>query len=585
MSPPSTPLPLPSVSSTGDESFVKTLFTGSPTESIVFPYPEPGRLEGDEIKGILDGLRRFAAKQIDAAQIDREGAIPRDVITGLAELGMFGLAVPKAFGGRGLGATAYSRVIQELGGIDASLAMMVSAHQSLGLAALMTFGNEELKARFLPRCARGEALAAFALVEVGAGSDAGAILTRADRDGDDYILNGEKIWVTNGGLADVLVIIARTSPAEDGAKPRLTAFLVERGPGVTNGAEENKLGVRGASTTSLKLEGVRVPASHVLGEVGRGFKVAMEVLTTARLALASSCIGASKRLVKMAVERATERKTFGRSIAEFPLVKDKLARMSADLYALESMTYLATGLLDAGRTDFSIESAICKVFGSETLWRIANESAQIAGALGYTNSAAWERMVRDARAPMVFEGTNEILRAFIALSGMQEPGLALGDVAKAMREPIKGFGLLSDLAIKKARSVLARDRLVRAHPTLTKEATVVVTYAGHLARSVDKVLRRHGKNIHEMQYTQKRVADIAIDLFAITACLTRATRSIERRGEEGARREIDLTTMFTRAATARLAENVAAFDDNDDELRKAIASKTCADGGYPLDVV
>jgi acyl-CoA dehydrogenase family protein 9 len=552
---------------------------------LVFPYPEPTRAEVDEVNGILDGIRRFASKQVDAARIDREGAIPPELLAGLRDLGIFGLAVPKAYGGKGFGMTAYARVVQELAALDGSLALTVNAHQSLGLAALLFFGSEELKAQFLPRCARGESLAAFALVEVGAGSDAGSIHTRADRDGDSYVINGEKIWVTNGGIADLFTVFARTSPAEDGAKPRLTAFVVERGSGVTSGASEPTLGLCGASTTNLALSSVRVPTAHVLGDVGRGFKVAMEVLTSARLALASSCVGASKRLIRLAVDRATERKTFGRSISEFPMVKDKIARMSADIFALESMTYLTTGLVDAGRTDFSIESAICKVFGSETLWRIANESAQIAGSLGYTKNQPWERMIRDARAMLVFEGTNEILRCFIALSGMQGPGRELEDVSKAMREPIKGFGLLSDIALRKARSVLSRDRLSRAHSALAREAALVINYSQQLAKSVDTVLRRHGKNIAEMQYTQKRVADIAIDLYAVASCIARTTRAIEKRGEEGARREIDLLTMFAREAEKRLSENVAGFDDNDDELRKAIAHKACADGGYPLDIL
>ena len=584
--PPSPPsVPAPTASGTSDESFAKSLFVGSPAEGLIFPYPEPTRAEVDEVNGVLDGMRRFASKHVDAARIDRERTIPLDVLAGLRELGLFGLAVPKAYGGSGHGMTAYARIVQELAALDGSLALTVSAHQSLGLAALLFFGSEELKARYLPRCARGETLAAFALVEVAAGSDAGAIQTRADREGDSYVINGEKIWVTNGGFADLFTVFARTSPAEDGAKPRLTAFVVERGAGVTSGPLEPTLGMRGSSTTSLTLSQVRVPVEHVLGDVGRGFKVAMEVLTSARLALASSCIGAAKRLVRMAVERATERKTFGRTIAEFPLVKDKIATMSADLFALESMTYLTTGLVDAGRTDFAIESAICKVFGSETLWRIANESAQIAGALGYTQNAPWERMIRDARSAMVFEGTNEILRCFIALSGMQGPGLQLEDVSKAMREPIKGFGLLSDFALRKARSVLSRDRLTRVHPVLAREAALVINHSQQLAKAVDRALRRHGKNIAEMQFTQKRVADVAIDLYAISSCLSRTTRTIEKRGEEGARREIDLLTMFARAAEKRLVENLVALDDNDDELRKAIAHKACADGGYPLDIL
>ncbi|MBX3228790.1 MAG: acyl-CoA dehydrogenase family protein [Labilithrix sp.] len=583
-SPPSGHIPAPATSASSDESFAKSLFVGSPAEGLVFPFPEPTRSEVDEIHRVLESVRKLAPK-IEPARIDREGAIPLEVISALRDAGLFGLVVPRTLGGAGFGLTAYARVVQELAALDASVALTVSAHQSLGLSALLYFGSEELKAKYLPRCARGETLAAFALAEVGAGSDAGAIQTRADRDGDAFVIKGEKAWVTNGGVADVLVVFARTSPAEDGAKPRLTAFVVERGAGVTNGPNDPKLGVRGASTTTLSFDGVRVSPEHVLGEVGRGFKVAMEVLTTARLALASSCIGASKRLLKMAVDRATERKTYGRHIAEFPMIKDKIASMTAEIFALECTTYLTTGIVDAGRTDFSVESAMCKVFGSEVLWRVANESAQIAGGLGYSANEPWERMVRDARAMMVFEGTNEILRCFVALSGMQGASLQIEDVSRAMREPIKGFGLLSELAMKKARSVLNRDRLARAHPSLAAQSQLVIDYSQHLAKSVDKVLRRHGKNIAEMQYTQKRVADVAIDLYALTACIARTTRSIEKRGEEGSRREIDLLTMFARAAKARLAENVVSFDDNDDEHRKAIAAKTCSDGGYPLDIL
>lgn len=565
---------------------MKGVFGGVVLDGVVFPYPEASRSEADEVHGCLDGIRRLA-KSIDGARIDREEAVGADIIDAAKELGLFGLVVPKAQGGAGFGATAYARIIQELAFLDASLALVVSAHQSLGFAGLTYFGSDELKAKWLPRLAKGETLAAFALVERGAGSDAGSIQTRADKDGDGYVISGEKIWVTNGAQADLFTVFARTSPAEDGAKPRITAFLVERGPGITIGGDEPKLGVRGARTATITFDKVRVPEANVLGDVGRGFKVAMEVLTAARLSLASSCVGIGKRLLKMSVDRATERKAFGRSIAEFGLVKDKLTTMTAELFAVESVTYLTTGLVDQGRTDFAVESAITKVFASEGLWRIANEALQIGGGLGYMRSHAWERLLRDSRHAMVYEGTNEILRAFIALSGMQTPGREIEDVSKAMREPIKGFGLLSDLAIRKAKSVLSRDRerLTKAHPTLAHHAAKFDEYTAHLARNVDKALRRHGKNIAEMQYTQKRAADVAIDLYAIAACLSRTTRAIEKRGEEGARREIDLTSVVVAAADKRIAANIASFDDNDDELRKSIAQKTCADGGYPLDVI
>jgi acyl-CoA dehydrogenase family protein 9 len=567
-----------------DESFMKGLFGGVVADAVIFPYPEPSRGEADELHAFLESFRRYAPS-IDPARIDRDEVIPPEVMRGLREIGAFGLTVPKALGGTGMRMSAYARAVQEIASVDATLAMTLSAHGSLGVAAIQLFGGRELAARWLPRLASGERLAGFALAELGAGSDAASIQTRAELDGDDFVLTGDKAWVTNGGNADVFVVFARTSPADEGAKPRLTAFVVERGPGVSSGPNEAKLGVRGASTTSVSFDHVRVPRDQVLGEVGRGFKVAMEVLTHARLSLASSCLGAGKRLLRMSVERVSARKAFGRTISEFGLVRDKIAQMTSELFALESMVYLTTGLVDAGSTDFAVESAICKVFGSETLWRVANEAQQIAGALGYMRTQPWERLLRDARIAMVYQGTNEILRCFIALSGMQGPGRSLSEVSKAMREPIKGFGLLSDFAVRKARSALGRERLSKAHPVLAREAVLFEEYTGQLGKSVDNVLRRHGKNIAEMQYTQKRVADVAVDLYAIASVISRTSRSIERRGEEGSRREMDLASVFVSSARRRLAENIAAFEENDDELRKAIAQRTCTDGGYPLDVI
>jgi acyl-CoA dehydrogenase family protein 9 len=355
--------------------------------------------------------------------------------------------------------------------------------------------------------------------------------------------------------------------------------------GVKSGPPEHKLGIRGSSTTAIYFDDVRVPPENVLGEVGRGFKVAMEVLNSGRLGIASGAVGGCKRLIKMATERVQERKAFGRPIGEFGLIKDKIATMMAETYALESMTYLTTGMVDRNALDYSIESAICKVYGSETLWRVVNETLQIAAGVGYMSEYPYERWLRDARINLIFEGTNEILRCFIALSGMQGPGRALVDVARAMREPIKGFGLLSDFAIRKARTALGRERISKVHPVLNREGVVFEESVADLAKAVEKVLRKHGKDIAEMQYTQNRVAGLAIELYAIAAVLSRTTRVIERRGEEGARREIDLATIFVAASERRIAEIVRAFDNNDDELRKATASRAYADGGYPLDVV
>jgi acyl-CoA dehydrogenase family protein 9 len=570
-----------------EQSFTKALFHGVIAEDMIFPYPEMPAEDRENTALILDSVRRYFAASVDSAKIDREHEIPPAVLDGLKALGLFGLQVSTEHDGIGLSAAAYARVMQEVGGRDPAIAVMLGAHQSIGLKGILLFGTPEQKQRYLPKLATGEWTAAFALTEPSAGSDAAAIKTRAEptADGTAYMLNGSKVWITNGGTADVFTVFARTSAVQEGAKPRITAFIVERSMGVKNGPPEHKLGIRGSSTTELFFDDVRVPRENVLGEVGRGFKVAMEVLNSGRLGLAAGCVGLSSALIKLAIERVQDRRAFGRNIGEFGMIKDKIAGMLAETYALESMTYLTAGIVDSKIADYSLESAICKVMGSETAWRVANESLQIAAGIGYMSDYPYERLLRDARIFMIFEGTNEILRAFVALSGMAGPGKALSDVVKAMREPIKGFGLLSDFAVRKARSVLGRERLSRAHPLLSREAVIFEEYTTELAQNVEAVLRKHGRDIAEMQYTQKRVAEMTMDLYAIAACLARTTRAIERRGEDGARREIDLTQIFTASAQKRLKMNVHEFTHNDDELRKAVASRSYADRGYPFDVI
>jgi acyl-CoA dehydrogenase family protein 9 len=569
-----------------EQSFARGLFFGAIEETFVFPWPDVPAAEQDAVHPVLEKVRRFFDTRVDSAEIDRQERIPDEVIDGLRTLGCFGLLVPKVHGGLGLGATGYARVLQEIAGLDASLALTVGAHQMRGARGLMLFGTDVQQEHYLPRMATGETIAAFALTETNAGSDAGEIQTRAEVQPDgSFVLNGTKAWVTNGGLADVFLVFARTSVAEEGVKPRITAFLVDRVAGVTTGPSERKLGVRGASTTELHLRGVRLPASSVLGEVGRGFKVAVQLMDGGRLGLASSCIGTCKRVIKMSVDRCQQRRAFSRPIGEFGLIKDKIAEMMADTWMLECMTYLTTSLVDSGTTDHSVESAICKVYGSEACWRVVNRGLEIAAGFGYSAACPLERILRDARVYTVYEGTNEILRAFIALSGMQGPGRELEDVARAMREPIKGFGLLSDFALRKAKGALGRQRMTRHSGLLNREAVVFEEYVQELARAVDKVLRKHGRDIAEMQYTQKRAAEMAIDLYGIAACVARTTRAIERRGEDGARREIDLTSIAVAASERRLARLVAAVDKNDDELRKAVATRAYVDGGYPLDVL
>ncbi|GAB5548655.1 MAG: acyl-CoA dehydrogenase family protein [Sandaracinaceae bacterium] len=570
-----------------DRSFMKSLFHGLIEENLVFPYPEMQPEEKENVTLILDNIRKFADSEVDAAKIDREHHIPDELLSKMKELGLFGLTIAEEHGGFGLSATAYARVMQEMGAIDASLAVTMGAHQSIGLKGILLFGTDAQKAQYLPSLATGEKVAAFALTEPGAGSDAASITTRAELsdDGTHYLLNGSKIWITNGAYADVFTVFARTSAPDPGVKPRITALIVDRTEGLTHGPAEDKLGIRGSSTTEIFFDNVKVPVENVLGEPGRGFKVAMQVLNSGRLGLASGCVGASKKLIQMSTERVQERKAFGRPIGEFGMIKEKIARMTAETYALESMTYLTTGLIDEGVHDYSLESAICKVYGSETLWYVVNQTLQIAAGIGYMAEYPYERMLRDARINLIFEGTNEILRAFIALSGMQSPGKQLAEVAKAMREPIKGFGILQDFAIHKARSLVRRERLERVHPALRAEAVFFEEAAAELAQRSEQVLRKHGRDIAEMQFVQKRIADVAIDLYALASVLSRTTRAIEQKGESGAQRELNLTNAFAILAKGRLDDRLGNMERDSDELLKAIAGQTYEDGGYSFDIV
>ena len=570
-----------------EQSFMKALFHGVIAEDIVFPYPQGSSSERESLTMMLDSVRKFCAERVDPTAIDRDHRIPDDILAELKALGLFGMTIPEKHGGLGLSNVAYARIMQEVAGHDGSLAVTLGAHQSIGLKGILLFGTDEQKQKYLPKLATGEWVAGFALTEPGAGSDAASITTRADLDpsGEHYVLNGSKIWITNGGFADVFTVFARTSPAGAGQKPRITALIVERGMGVKSGPNEEKMGIRGSSTTTLYFEDVRVPVSNVLGEAGRGFKVAMEVLNNGRLGLAAGCVGGSKRMIELAVERCNERKAFGRSISEFGMVKEKIARMMCETYALESMTYLTAALIDAGVHDYSLESAICKVFGSETYWMVANETLQIAAGIGYMKEYPYERMLRDARINLIFEGTNEILRAFIALAGLQSPGQQLVEVARAMREPIKGFGVLSDFAIQRARATFGRERLDHVHPVLKREAVVFEEAAMALARESERVLRKHGKEIAEKQFVQKRIAEVAMDLYGLAAVLSRTSRAVEARGENGAARELDLCRGFAVLAGERLRQRLDRMERDEDELLKEVAARAYGDGKYVLDAV
>lgn len=569
-----------------EQSFMKALYFGVIAEDVIFPFPRTADPERKRLHELIEKLHGVVDEHVDPARIDRERHIDDVVIGELRELGLLGAGVPREYGGLGLSFSGFARIVQEVAAADASLATFLAAHGAIGLRGLLLFGTEEQKQRYLPKLARGESIAAFALTERSSGADAGAMRTHAELDEEAgvYHLDGSKPWVSNGDVADVVTVFARTSRVDEGHKPRITALLVERAHGAETGSRRDTLGLRGLAITKVMFKDAKVPRDNVLGEPGKGYKVAMAVLNDARVVLAAMMVGQCRAIVNLTVRRLQKRRSFGRVIGEFPILKDKVARMMADTYAIESMTYLTAGLVDRQVDDYSLESAISRVAGSEALWRVVNDAMQVAAGSGYLKTQPLERHLRDARAQFVLDGTNETLRCFIALAGMQGPGKRLSDVESAMHEPVKGFGLLRDFAVRKVREALKRERVTMAHPLLAREAVMFEEATEQLGRAVDRALREHGKEIAEIQYTQMRIANVAMDLYALAACLARTTQAIEQRGEAGARREIDLTTMFATAAQGRIASNLARLENNDDELRKEIAARTYTDGGYPFDV-
>lgn len=348
-----------------------------------------------------------------ADQIDEEHRVPRELIDQMAELGLLGVAIPEAYGGAGMGETGLCIVMEELTRGDFSVAVTLGGHASIGAMSVLVGGTEEQKKRFLPDFASGAKLTCFGLTEAEAGSDAGAMKTTAVKDGNEWVLSGEKVWITGGDIADLAVIYAVTD-REKGARGGVTAFLVPRdAKGYEIGKAEDKMGQRGSSTVTLAFDEVRLADDMRLGEIGDGFRVAMATLDRGRLALGANCLGCGREAHEMSVAFANQRQSFGKPIGAFQAIQWMLADSAVDLYTMESLVYRTAHLCDAGHP-FSRESAMTKLHCSEALDRVVDRAVQIHGGMGYSAEYKIERMYRDARVTRIYEGTNEIQRLVIA---------------------------------------------------------------------------------------------------------------------------------------------------------------------------
>jgi alkylation response protein AidB-like acyl-CoA dehydrogenase len=558
--------------------FAKALFFGHFNAPLLFPYPETSAAERETVNQSVAQVRRFLDEKVDAAAIDRLANIPPEVIAGLGDLGVLGMTAPTEFGGRGFSQLAYLKVMELIGGHDAGLAVFVNAHHSIGIRALLLFGTDEQKKRWLPDLVSGRKLGAFALTEPAAGSDAANVQTTATPtpDGSAYILNGEKRYITNGGIAGVLTVMART-PVAGSNETKVTAFLVTPDmPGFeVVEARMPKCGIRGTATARLAFHDMRVPKDNVLGKVGKGLRIALTVLDFGRTTFGAGCIGAAKTSLRLAVEHARRRKQFGQALAEFELVRKKIAYMTACAFAMEATTAECASFIDRGVEDFMLETAMLKVWSTDALWTIVNDALQIYGGQGYFTTDPLERMMRDARINQIGEGANDVLRAFIAVVGSRAVGEGLLEVLGAVKSPLKGAGRLWRFGKEQLAARLSLPEVPVQSAGLKAEASRLAHRVKEFGLAVQWVLRQSGsiENFLQSQYRHERIADAACELYASSCTLARLDTLLTAGNghADELKRDVQAGRYFLTISDRRIRQNLAALSDNDDAETTATA--------------
>jgi acyl-CoA dehydrogenase family protein 9 len=563
--------------------FAKGLFQGHFVADWVMPYPRIPAAQQVELDNTLRELRRFLDEDLDPAEIDRQADIPRDVIGGLGRVGVLGMTAPKEYGGRGFSQMANCKVLEEIGRRCASTSVFVNAHHSIGIRALLLFGTHEQKQKWLPKLSSGEQLGAFALTEKEAGSDAANVQMQArpSEDGSHFILNGEKRYITNAAIAHELTVMARTPvPGKEG-KTAITAFLVTPDmPGFEIlEARMPKMGIRGTATGRFALRNVKVPKENILGQMGKGLKVALTVLDFGRTTFGACCTGAAKTCLELAVQHANTRKQFNKTLGNFHLVKKKIARIAADAYAMESMTAVTASFIDRGLEDYMLETAMLKVFTTERLWECINDVFQIHGGAAYMTDLPLERMMRDARINQIGEGANEVLTSFIALVGMRGPGMEFKEIYDTMMKPSRER---MSKAWAAGKSRLGATIRVPDVPVQSEQLRAHARQLGRLIWrfnvAVNRALITYREPILDMQLIQERIANAAMDLFASTCVLSRYDSEIQfaRRNGDAATPDQSAADLFLRQSFRRIRRFLSGLTDNDDKAVLAAAKSYLA---------
>ncbi|MCG8969134.1 MULTISPECIES: acyl-CoA dehydrogenase family protein [Streptomyces] len=567
-------------------SFAKELFLGRFRLDLLHPHPVPADEHVQRGEEFLAKLRDFCETKIDGSVIERDARIPDEVITGLKELGAFGMKIDTKYGGLGLTQVYYNKALALVGSANPAIGALLSAHQSIGVPQpLKMFGTQEQKDTFLPRCARTD-ISAFLLTEPDVGSDPARLATTAVPEGDEYVLDGVKLWTTNGVVADLLVVMARV-PKSEGHKGGITAFVVEAASeGITVENRNAFMGLRGLENGVTRFHRVRVPAANRIGPEGAGLKIALTTLNTGRLSLPAMCVGAGKWCLKIAREWSAAREQWGKPVALHEAVGAKISFIAATTFALEAVVDLSSQMADEDRNDIRIEAALAKLYGSEMACLMADELVQIRGGRGFETAASLEargeravpaeQLLRDLRINRIFEGSTEIMHLLIAREAVDAHLSVAGDLI----DPDKS---LSDKARAGAQAgvfyakwlpklVAGPGHLPRSyaefHPTghvdLSGHLRYVERTARKLARSTFYAMSRWQGRMETKQGFLGRIVDIGAELFAMSAACVRAEH-LRAKGDHG-REAYQLADAFCRQARIRVEELFGRLWTNTDDL-------------------
>lgn len=568
-------------------SFLKEIFLGNFRLDLIHPFPEAPP-ERPEFRAFYDRMQRFLLEEVDSDAIDREGKIPPRVVEGLASMGAFGMKIPREYGGLGFTQLEYSEVIKLISTVDGNLIALLSAHQSIGVPQpLKLFGTKEQKEKYFPRLARG-AVSAFALTEAGVGSDPANLSTTAARTPEgDYILNGEKLWCTNGTIAELFVVMAKHPDTG-----KISAFIVEKGwPGVEVVLRCHFMGLKAIENGVIRFTNVRVPKENLLLAEGRGLKLALVTLNTGRLTLPATCAASAKRCLEICREWGNERVQWGQAIGKHDAIAQILAEMAATVFAMEAVSDLASGLADKGDRDIRLEAAVAKMWNSEEGWTIVDRTLQVRGGRGYETADSLrargergipvERMMRDFRINLIFEGSSEIMRLFIAREALDRHLAVAGDLFNSKVSLSKKLAALPGILGFYARwypgRFVGRGQLpqFREFGPLSGHVRYAERATRRLSRAIFHMMARHGPKLEKRQALLFRAVDVGADLFAMSAAICRA-QALRHGKDANAAHAVELADVFCRGTRRRIAQRFAGIRSNDDVRKYKTARRLLA---------